>query len=157
MGNKNYAKYMSSVQMYLFKKVKNDILVLLQQKAENTWAPLLWEAGVCGHVDHGESPIDAIIHEAKEELNINIKKNDLKFISVMYKDVSSTHPEEHAFYNFAFYTEKWTGEPIINEPHNTIKLEWFNIKKLPKDIIPDRKTNLENFIKNIYYSEFTQK
>jgi len=40
-----------------------------------------------GHVLHGENPLDAIIREIKEELNLTVQKNQLKFIDRMiFKD-----------------------------------------------------------------------
>ena len=36
-----------------------------------------------GHVLHGENPLDAIIREIKEELNLTVQKNQLKFIDRM--------------------------------------------------------------------------
>ncbi|MDR2461775.1 MAG: NUDIX domain-containing protein [Mycoplasmataceae bacterium] len=155
MSKKEYARYMSSVQLYLLKKNNNKIFTLLQQRSKNSWAPLQWEAGACGHVDHGESPTDAIIHEAKEEIDIKILKKDLKFISLVYKDVSKTKDKkEHAFYNSSFCCYKWIGVPKIKEHDKTIDLKWFDINKLPKNIIPDRKISIENMKKNITYCEY---
>lgn len=55
--------------------------VLLQQRAfSKKNFPGLWDVSVAGHVSAGESIIDSAIREVKEELGLNISKNDLKKI-----------------------------------------------------------------------------
>jgi 8-oxo-dGTP pyrophosphatase MutT (NUDIX family) len=151
MGNKPYASYLSSSQVFLIKKVKGETLVLLQQR-KGGWADKLWEAGASGHIDHGESPKDAIVHEAKEELNIKINKKDVEFISIFFKK-----SQGQIFYNFSFVCKKWTGTPIVGEPDKIIQIKWFNINKLPTRMIPDRKLAINNYLKCIGYSEYNDK
>jgi ADP-ribose pyrophosphatase YjhB (NUDIX family) len=113
----------------------------------------MWEAGASGHVDHGESPTDAIIHEAFEEICVKIKERDLKFIGVIHKTIGG---KEHAYYNFSFMCTKWKGIPKIGEPEKASELKWFNIKKLPMNIISDRKKVLRQYAKGIYYTNVNE-
>jgi ADP-ribose pyrophosphatase YjhB (NUDIX family) len=124
--------------------------MVLLQKRKGGWGDGLWEAGASGHIDHGESPVDAIIHEAKEELCIKISKKDVVFFSVINKHAS----KKDIFYNFSFYCEKWTGVPKIGEEDKISDIKWFDIKKLPKNIICDRKIALGNFLNKKYYDEY---
>jgi 8-oxo-dGTP pyrophosphatase MutT (NUDIX family) len=151
MGNKPYASYLSSSQVFLIKKTKGETLVLLQQR-RGGWADKKWEAGASGHIDEGESPIDAIIHEAKEELCIKVNKKDVEFITVIYKKSCG-----ETFYNFSFICKKWTGTPVVGEPDKIIQIKWFNINKLPTNMIPDRKLALNNYLKKVNYSEYIDK
>lgn len=49
--------------------------------ASKTIAPNGFDYSAGGHVESGDNYIPAIIREAKEELNINIKQSDLEFIA----------------------------------------------------------------------------
>ncbi|GMO14487.1 MAG: hypothetical protein Ta2E_04880 [Mycoplasmoidaceae bacterium] len=151
MGNKEYAAYHSSSQLYLVKKIKGETFVLLQQR-KGGWADQMWEAGAAGHIDADEGPADALVHEASEEICVKVNKKDLKFNSVVFK----RNKTNEMFYNFSFMCSKWIGEPKIGEPDKTIQLKWFNIKKLPTNIIGDRKVSLSNYLKNIPYSEYVE-
>ena len=53
-----------------------------------------------------------------------------------------------------FTTKEWGGEIKNMEPYKCVELKWFNINKLPKNIISYIKTALENIQKNIFFSEF---
>ena len=73
---------------------------------------------IASHIIGNENAIDAIIRTAKVEVNINVKKEDLKIIQVMHQ---KSHPYEYI--NYFFITDKYTGEfdfkyPIDNlEPY----------------------------------------
>ena len=55
--------------------------VLLQKRSatKRMW-PNLWDVTAGGHVLSGEFGYESVIREAKEEINIDIDKNDLEFI-----------------------------------------------------------------------------
>lgn len=57
--------------------------VLLQQRSHKKKIyPLLWDVSVAGHIDAGESFIDAALRETQEEIGLNIDKKDLIKIGV---------------------------------------------------------------------------
>ncbi|WP_425075154.1 NUDIX hydrolase [Psychroserpens sp. S379A] len=57
--------------------------ILLQQRAASkTICPLLWDVSVAGHIDAGETIEQAAIREAKEEIGLSIKANQLQKIGV---------------------------------------------------------------------------
>lgn len=55
--------------------------ILLQKRSENKklW-PNMWDVTVGGHVDAGEFGRQALIREVKEELGIEIKDDDVKYL-----------------------------------------------------------------------------
>ena len=61
--------------------IDNDSNVLLQKRSGNKklW-PNLWDVTVGGHVDSGEFGRQALIREVKEELGIEIKDDDIKYL-----------------------------------------------------------------------------
>lgn len=55
--------------------------ILIQQRSFNKKSnPGLWDCAVAGHVLSGENSVDAILREAKEELNLDLCERDLKLI-----------------------------------------------------------------------------
>ncbi|MCL2323858.1 MAG: hypothetical protein FWC47_17340, partial [Oscillospiraceae bacterium] len=58
------------------------------------------------------------------------------------------------YYNGFFVVKKYSGIPCIKEPEKCSDLKWFNIEKLPDNLLPDRKQALQNYLLNIYYDEF---
>lgn len=61
--------------------INSDNKILIQKRAkEKRIEPNVW-AMTGGSVKYGETSIDTIVREAKEELNIDINANDLKFIT----------------------------------------------------------------------------
>jgi ADP-ribose pyrophosphatase YjhB (NUDIX family) len=118
--------------------------VLLQKRQNTSFANGFWEAGAAGHVDQGENFLDAAIHEAKEELCIDINIKDLELKTLVNKRIA----KNDARYNFHLICKKWKGTPKIGEPEKCSEIKWFDIKKLPKKVIDDRELVLKNFDKD---------
>lgn len=57
--------------------------ILLQQRSrKKSIYPLLWDVSAAGHIDAGESFIDAAIRETQEELGLQLKPNEITKIGV---------------------------------------------------------------------------
>lgn len=55
--------------------------ILIQQRSFNKKSnPGLWDCAVAGHVLSGENSVNAILREAKEELNLDLREKELKLI-----------------------------------------------------------------------------
>lgn len=98
-----------------------------------------------GHVEAGEDLMQAMVREAKEELLIDIKVEYLKIAHIL-------HHHNGDRINFILTTEKYEGTPKIGEADQCEKLEWFNIKKLPTNIIPKIKKSIEEINNGVFYS-----
>jgi isopentenyldiphosphate isomerase len=60
---------------------KGEILLQLRGKNIDLF-PNKWDISVAGHVSAGEEPIESGIREFKEELGLDIKKEDLEFFKI---------------------------------------------------------------------------
>ena len=60
---------------------KHEILLQLRsrQKEKNGG---LWDLSASGHISSGETPEDSLIREIKEEIGVNVVKNELKLLGV---------------------------------------------------------------------------
>jgi ADP-ribose pyrophosphatase YjhB (NUDIX family) len=100
-----------------------------------------------GHVEQNETFMQAIIKEAKEEAGIEISPKELKFMQVMHRK------EDGERMDLFFSIDNWQGEIRNMEPSKCDDLRWFEIDKLPVNIIPWIKQAIENLDKN-HYSEY---
>lgn len=110
---------------------------------------------VAGHVDAGETFTEAIIREAKEEAGIVLNPEDLKVFHVMHRKsgLSETSQNDERVDIF-FIADSWKGEISNKEPHKCDDLSWFDINKLPDNIIPYvRQAVEEGLQQKVFYSE----
>lgn len=99
-----------------------------------------------GHVDQGEDLMQAMVREAKEELSIDIKEEDLKIIHILHHYTGDR-------INFILTTNTYEGNLCIGEPEKCEKLEWFDINKLPDNLMKKIKKSIEEINNNIFYSK----
>lgn len=103
-----------------------------------------------GHLDGGESLIQAAVREAFEEIGVEIDARDLELVHVM----SRPNSNDAERVDFFFKTEKWTGIPKIIEPNKCDDLRWTNLDRLWEiDLVPGVKEMFEKFQQKILYSD----
>lgn len=83
-----------------------------------------------GHLELGESVVLAAAREAKEELNIDIDPDDMRFVQVMHNSYGIGR------LSFFFEVERWEGNIINMEPHKCDDLRWFSPGDLPTSMVP---------------------
>jgi len=136
-----YHKIPVSTNLLLIKN--NSVLLSLRgdvKQDKNLWCL------VVGHLEEGESPSQSMIREAKEEINIDIAKEDLIPISTMY----GKKPE---YMGVFFKVTKWSGEVKNMEGDKCQELRFFDINNLPENIIPYIRQSIDDYKNNIVYSE----
>ncbi len=104
-----------------------------------------------GHVEKNETPFEAILREANEEIGINCIDVSTQFTQVM----SRKNPkEEGERVDFFFICTKWSGNICNREPNKCDDLSWFALDQLPTNTIPYILFAVENYKKSIFYCEF---
>lgn len=75
--------------------VNDDDEIMLQYRcSKKKFFPNVWDTSFAGHIDAGETSLDAVIREGKEELGINVNTSKLTHLFTMketlvYKDIKS--------------------------------------------------------------------
>jgi isopentenyl-diphosphate delta-isomerase len=93
--------YHNTIHLWLFTS-KGDIL-LQQRSHKKTIYPLLWDVSVAGHIDSGETFIEAALRETQEEIGLELQPECLKKIGVRlyessYADGAIQDNEFHQVY-----------------------------------------------------------
>lgn len=78
--------YHNTIHLWLY--TKNGEILLQQRSHKKVIHPLLWDVSAAGHVDAGETFLDAAIRETKEELGLNLEHKDLTKIGVELHETS---------------------------------------------------------------------
>lgn len=118
--------------VYLLREGAHGTEVLLQQRGPVPYMPGHWAAGAAGHVEPGETALDAVRRELVEELGITAL--DLRFEFTMQRTQHGPAIEERVDY---FFTARaWEGTPRIVEPAKCAALEWFPLDDPPSPLVP---------------------
>ena len=109
--------------------------VLLQKRSANKrmW-PNLWDVSSGGHVLTGELGYQAGIREAKEELGVDLKRDELEFIGAttsenIQKDIINRHYNEY----YIVHKDIDLNDITIQEDE-VQEVKWFNVKKKKKRV-----------------------
>ena len=142
-------KYFSrlAVNLVLFRNNKqNEKEILLQLRRNTGYMDNMYDFACSGHVEKGESFAKALVREAKEEIGIEIKEEDLVFLAV-------NHHYQADHVQLFFSTQKYLGEPIVCEPDECGGLLWANIENLPQNTIPYVKNVIEDIKLGIQFDD----
>ncbi|MBI2707780.1 MAG: NUDIX domain-containing protein [Proteobacteria bacterium] len=107
-----------------------------------------------GGLQEGETPLQAVVREALEEVNLIIKDKDLILRHVMYR--KHTQPDGYFFYqqDLFFVTDQFTGILRNLEPHKADDVRFFTLKDLPKTLSPFIGQAIKCILADVPYSEF---
>jgi 8-oxo-dGTP diphosphatase len=106
-----------------------------------------------GHIDPGESAIDALVREASEELGLDLDRTSVSFSHVSHKRDPVDNAERIDFF---FTCETWTGVPVNAEPHKCSEIRWFSSDEIPIDIIAYVRAAISAIQRGLPFSEFGQ-
>ncbi|NMB57269.1 NUDIX domain-containing protein [Candidatus Beckwithbacteria bacterium] len=113
--------------------VKNNQVLLAKRigsHGANTWG------SVGGHLEYKETPRQALIREAKEELGIQLTK--ISFLCCTNFVIEDKH-----YIDLGFSAQIKSGTPQIKEKHKIAEVKWFDLNKIPKNLFPPIKRYLE--------------
>lgn len=103
-----------------------------------------------GHVEDGELPKAAMVREAKEEISIDLKEEDLELVHTSYRP---KHDETGNRVDLFFRATKWSGEVLNAEPHKCDDLRWISPNELPSNMTLHVRMAIQEAQKGVVYSE----
>ena len=133
------------VDLLLKRKNENNKEEILLSLRENTGYRDGYYDLPGGHVDENEDLFAAMIREAKEEIGIDIFREDMKIIHIY-------HNYKKDMLKFGFSANKYKGNLVNNEPDKCKELKWFEIENLPENIIPRIRDEILNVENGVFYS-----
>lgn len=141
-------RYQNKVVVFLVltRNVNGYEEILLQERQNTGYMDGKYDMACSGHLEGGESMSMALVREAKEEINIQIEERDLELVSIL-------HPYQEGYINAFFKAKKYKGIPEIMEKEKCSNLKWFNMEKLPENIIERVKNVIENIKSGIIYDD----
>jgi 8-oxo-dGTP diphosphatase len=103
-----------------------------------------------GHLDGGETVLQAAAREAEEEVGVQIAESDMTFSTVMHRI------EDDERVDFFVQVPQWRGEPFNAEPEKCDNLCWVDVHALPANTIPYVRQALANHLAGRPFDEFRQ-
>lgn len=130
----------------LIKKIiDNEVYILLMKRQNTGYNDGEYELPG-GHLESNEDLYDSMIREAKEELLINLKREEIKIIYLM-------HHYNGERLNFIFEVDGTNLNPIIGEKDKCSELKWVKINDLPNETTNKVKLIINDIINNINYNK----
>jgi len=139
--------------LHLILKKDSRILLTRRTPTNKIWSSH-WHC-VTGSIEAAESPKEAIIREAEEEVGLKITDVTLETtVFLIEKDYFDYTKKFYALELF-FVSHLDDGqEPIILEPSKHDSLGWFNPYELPEPMIPAVAFGIKSYFNNQRYVEF---
>ena len=106
--------------------VREGRVLLAHRHPRRRWYPDCWDL-VGGHIEDGESPLDAVVRECAEEIGV-VVDDPTPF------DVTIDDP---ALEPHAFLVTRWSGEIANCAPEEHDGLGWFNAAELADLVLAD--------------------
>ena len=148
---KEHYRALSAVFPVILKKDGERVSLLLHRRANTGYMDGLWDIAGSGHVDLGETAVQALARECREELGIDLEPDGLRFAHLSH----NVDPDgAETYYNIYFWVDAYRGVPQILEPDKCAALEWFDVRELPQDMIPVRRADVEHCLRAELYTEY---
>ncbi|WP_131105332.1 dihydrofolate reductase [Ornithinimicrobium sufpigmenti] len=120
--------------------------VLLQLRRGTAYLDGWWACGAAGHVERGETVLQGAAREAREELGIEVRTEDLALAATVQRTcvVPSRRGNLEERVDLFLTATSWTGEPTVQEADKAAELRWWPLDELPERVVPHERVALES-------------
>lgn len=101
-----------------------------------------------GHVESGETVAEAAVRELEEEVGLIAQLRDVRLVSCLQRMLDVPRLA------FIFEVCSYTGSVTNREPGKCEKLVWFDVTRLPDNIVPYIKHALGNWQRRIILDSY---
>lgn len=105
-----------------------------------------------GKIEEGESPLQAIIREAKEEVGLDINPSLATIVTANVPNIFDSS-SKYKDINFFFICNNFENEPINMEPDKHDQMQWFDIDKLPNPMVDAVKQGIKQYLQSVAYGD----
>jgi 8-oxo-dGTP diphosphatase len=116
----------------VFVVVSRGSQVLLLRRANTGWKDGYYSLPAGGH-DGGETLAHAAARELREETGLSADPASLRLVHLLHCREGDTGGE---WLGAFFLADAWTGSPSIQEPDKHDDLSWFDVDRLPENVVP---------------------
>lgn len=117
--------------VWLWRRRQETLEILLQQRADTvgTW-PGYFDISAAGHINAGESPVEAALREGTEEIGVRMEADKLELLFCSRKRTASPGYVEINW----IYAYEMTGDAFELSDGEVAQLEWIQLDELRKKI-----------------------
>jgi 8-oxo-dGTP diphosphatase len=108
--------------------------VLLHLRQSTGYMDGHW-ASLAGHVEDGETAVDAAVREVREESGVEISPADLQPLTTVNR-VTPGEGQVEQRVDFFFTARTWHGDPQVTEPLKNAGFRWCPLTDLPEPVPP---------------------
>ncbi len=138
-------KLLSSIHVLFIKE--DEILMLLRK---NILLDGLYSI-IAGHLDGGETVLEAAIRESKEECGVDVNPENIEVRTVCHSFSRHNNREYVQFYAIC---KKWSGQIVNMEPSKCGEIKFFPINELPQNTVPYIKDGIEKTLSGVHFYEY---
>ncbi|MGW2998738.1 NUDIX hydrolase [Streptomyces sp. NPDC001155] len=138
-------RYRSVIGVHLI--LLRDEKVLLGLRAGTGWRDGHYHVPA-GTLEAGETATAGAVREAAEELELDLREEDLELVHTVHHWTGEDDPRLHLF----FRVRSWSAEPVNAEPHRCAGLGWYPMADLPEPMVDFSAVALRLFPQGIAFS-----
>ena len=142
-------KALSSVTLFLVRKRNGKTEVLLQKRKGSVMLSGMWDGSASGHVEATESMTQCVIREAREELGVEIRRED-----IVHTVLQHSRYADVVYYNGYFFVKDYRGTPKIGEPEKCAEIAWYAVDALPETFLKNKAQAVGAFMEGVAYVEY---